>query len=86
VLVRVLHDMELNKPLYYFTVPGMVFGITGMGLGLKFLQDFYHGESLQFGPTLLMILLTLVGTFMTFTGIILHSMSRLISESKKRLD
>jgi len=86
VLVRVLHDMELNKPLYYFTVPGMVFGITGMGLGLRFLQDFYLGGGLMFGPTLLMILLTLVGTFMTFTGIILHTMSRLMSESKKRLD
>lgn len=84
VLVKVLHDMEFSKPLYYFTMPGMVFGITGIVIGLKFLQDFYLGESLSFGPTLLMILLTLVGTFMMFTGIILHSMSRMIIESKKR--
>ena len=82
VLVRVLHDMELNRPLYYFTVPGMVIGGIGTFMGLSFLRTFYHGGSLMFGPTLLMIMLFMVGTFMSFTGIILHSMSRLINESR----
>ena len=81
VLVKVLHDMELNRPLYYFTVPGIAFAAVGIGLGLTFLQAFYHGESLHFGPILLMILLTLVGSFMAFTGIILHTISRLVNES-----
>ena len=82
VLVKVLHDMELNRPLYYFTVPGIAFAAVGIGLGLTFLQAFYHGESLHFGPILLMILLTLVGSFMAFTGIILHTISRLVNESR----
>jgi hypothetical protein len=81
VLVRVLHDMELNRPLYYFTVPGMVIGGIGTFMGLSFLKTFYLGGSLMFGPTLLMIMLFMVGTFMSFTGIILHSMSRIIDES-----
>ena len=84
VLVRVLHDMELNRPLYYFTVPGMVIGGIGAFMGLSFLRTFYHGGSLMFGPTLLMIMLFMVGTFMSFTGIILHSMSRLINESRNK--
>ncbi|NJD78817.1 MAG: glycosyltransferase family 2 protein [Candidatus Methanoperedens sp.] len=83
VLVRVLEDMELNRPLYYFTAPGMVCSIIGLAMGLSFLRDFYLGGSLMFGPTLLMIVLTLIGSFMAFTGIILHSMSRMINESKK---
>ena len=83
VLVKVLYDMELNKPLYYFTMPGMVMGGIGTFMGLIFLRQFYLGGSLMFGPTLLMIMLTVVGTFMAFTGIILHSMSRLINESRK---
>jgi glycosyltransferase involved in cell wall biosynthesis len=83
VLVKILHDMELNRPLYYFTVPGMVFAVIGIGMGLQFLKDFYLGQALRFGPTLLMIMLTLVGSFMSFMGIILHSMSRLINESRK---
>jgi hypothetical protein len=84
VLVKVLYDMELNRPLYYFTVPGIVFTVLGIGMGLSFLRIFYLGGSLMFGPTLLMILLTLIGSFMAFTGIILHSMSRMIKESREK--
>jgi glycosyltransferase involved in cell wall biosynthesis len=82
VLVKVLHDMELNRPLFYFTMPGIMSTVVGIGMGLSFLETFYHGGRLNFGPTLLMILLTLIGTFMVFTGIILHSMSRLIKETR----
>ncbi|VVB84839.1 UDP-N-acetylglucosamine--dolichyl-phosphate N-acetylglucosaminyltransferase [uncultured archaeon] len=85
VMAKVLHDMELNRPLYYFTAPGMVFAAAGILMGLGFLRVFYLGGSLMFGPTLLMIMLTLVGSFMAFTGIILHSMSRMIKESKSGL-
>ncbi|MDF1557928.1 MAG: glycosyltransferase family 2 protein [ANME-2 cluster archaeon] len=80
VLVKVLQDMELKRPLYYFTVPGMVMMAFGVVLGLSFLRSFYLGGGLMFGPTLLMILIMMVGTFMAFTGIILHTMSRLINE------
>ena len=83
VLLALLHDMELRRPLYYFTVPGMVLAAVGIGMGLTFLQDFYHGESLHFGAVLLMILLTLVGSFMAFTGIILHSISRLMNNDRR---
>lgn len=82
VLVKILRDMEFNRPLYYFTVPGMVVGGIGLVLGLLYLRNFYLGGSLSFGPTLLMIMMTLVGTFMAFTGIILHSISRMIYDLK----
>ena len=82
VLVKILHDMEFNKLPHYFTVPGMVVGSTGLVLGLLYLRNFYLGGSLSFGPTLLMIMMTLVGTFMAFTGIILHSISRMIYDLK----
>lgn len=82
VLVKILHDMELRRPLYYFTLPGLLLAAVGIGMGLLFLRDFYHGAPLHFGPTLLMIMLTLVGSFSAMTGVILHSISRLLSESR----
>jgi hypothetical protein len=78
VLVRVLKDMEFHRPLYYFTLPGLVFGGVGLYLGLRSLQTFYHGGALHFGPTILMTVLMLVGTFMAFTGIMLDSMRRMM--------
>ena len=84
ILVRTLEDIELNKPLYYMTAPGMLCTMLGIGMGLNFLKNFYSGESLSFGPTLLMMALTLLGVFLAFTGIILHAVARLINENKTK--
>lgn len=86
VLLNLLQDMELRRPLYYFTVPGMLLAAVGIGIGLNLLRIFYHGGQLNYGLTMLMILTTLVGSFMAFTGIILHAISKLINQSIKRLD
>ncbi|MCJ7445834.1 MAG: hypothetical protein MUO26_15155 [Methanotrichaceae archaeon] len=83
VRVKILQDMELRRPLYYFTVPGIILAVVGIGMGLRFLQTFYHGDRLHFGLTLLMILITLIGSFMAPTGIILHSFSKMMLEFKK---
>ena len=85
-LLKLLHDMELRRPLYYFTLPGLIMATVGIGMGLDFLRAFYHGEGLSFGPTLLMIMLTLVGSFMALTGIVLHTLARLIVESRKDIE
>ena len=68
-------ELVINRPLYYFTVWRIIAAGLGIELGLGFLRKFYMGESLSFGLTLSMIMLTLIGTFMAFTGIILHSIS-----------
>ncbi len=85
VLANVIHDMELNRPLIYFTLPGAILSIIGLAMGFTFLQKFFDGGGLNFGPTLLMILFALIGTFMMFTGILLHTMSRLINENRKKV-
>ena len=85
VLVNVLHDMELRRPLFYFTVPGMLLAGAGILMGLESLRVFAHGGSLQYAPTLLMVFLTLIGSFMALTGIILHSISRILLECKSEL-
>ena len=85
ILLKVLHDMELRRPLYYFTAPGLLMAGAGILMGLEFLRIFAHGGSLQYGPTLLMVLLTLVGSFMALTGVILHSISRIMHEFKNEM-
>lgn len=85
VLLKILQDMELRRPLYYFTAPGLLMAGVGILMGLEFLRIFAHGGSLQYGPTLLMVLLTLVGSFMALTGIILHSIARIMYECKSEM-
>jgi glycosyltransferase involved in cell wall biosynthesis len=82
VLVMVLKDIEFNKPLYYFTAPGIALGVGGLYMGANFLQTFVMGGSLDFGPTMLMILFIIVGTFMALTGIMLHTVAGIARDVK----
>ena len=82
VLLMILKDIEFNKPLYYLTVPGAVLGIGGFVMGARFVHEFAMGKSLYFGPTVLMILCIIVGSFMALTGIMLHSISTILREVK----
>ena len=84
-LIKILYNRELRRPLYYCSA-GILLAAVGVGMGLDFLRVFYHGGSLAYGPTLLMILLTLVGSFLAMTGIILHSISKMMIEFKAEID
>jgi glycosyltransferase involved in cell wall biosynthesis len=83
VLVSILKDVEFKRPLYYFAIPGTFFGIIGVVMGANFLETFSRGGSLDFGPTILMVLLIIVGGFMIITGVLLHSLSTLLSDVKE---
>jgi glycosyltransferase involved in cell wall biosynthesis/CheY-like chemotaxis protein len=81
VLVKVLQDIEFNRPLYYFTFPGVVMIGIGLISGLIFFGSYLNHESSSLAATTLAALLTIAGTFIAFTGIILHSMSRMIERA-----
>ncbi|MCG2828384.1 glycosyltransferase family 2 protein [Methanothermobacter sp. K4] len=78
VFLRIIGDIELKRPLYYFTLPGLLIGLTGAVLALIFIRDYVTGVSVNMGPTIVAVMLTLFGTFFMFTGIILDSVRRMI--------
>ena len=81
VLVKILQDMEFNRPLYYFTFPGLIMIIIGLLSSMLFFADYLGGGSHSLATTILAALLTVFGTFISFTGIILHSMGKMIDKT-----
>jgi hypothetical protein len=79
--MMVLKDIEFNRLLYYLTVPGSIPGIIGLIMGVIFLREFILGKNLYFESTMLMVL-CIVGSFMALIGILLHSMSVLLRETR----
>jgi len=82
VFVHLMQDMEFNRPLYYFVLPGLILIVLGLTLGLFFFGsylDHHYVSSLL--PTVMAAMVGLGGLFIAFTGIILHSMSRLIERN-----
>ena len=82
VLLGILREIEFKKPLYLLTLPGIILLILGFGSGLFSMNIWIEKGYLPFGPTLLMIFVTLIGVFGVFTGIILHSISGLFQNMK----
>jgi len=83
VLSNVFNEMEFSKPLYCFTLPGLLLVAGGLHMTLNFLQAPYHGESLGLGLTiLLLLLLAFFGIVMAFTGVLLHSIAGFIRYKK----
>lgn len=80
VLVKILREIELKRPLFYFTIPGLILTALGLIIGVNLLQIVAAGGQLPFGPTLFVMIAILVGIFSAFSGIILHSMARLSFE------
>ncbi|MGZ4857100.1 MAG: glycosyltransferase family 2 protein [Methanobacteriaceae archaeon] len=81
VLVSLIQDMEFNRPLYYFTLPGIILMAIGMILGLTFFSQYLAGVMTTLLPTTLAALVTVFGAFIAFTGLILHSVSRMITRT-----
>jgi len=89
VLMRIINEIEFKRPLYYFTLPGIIMTIVGLVLGLNFFGAYisHSAHSIEFAPsaayslapTILAILLTCCGGFLALTGIILDAMSRMFS-------
>jgi glycosyltransferase involved in cell wall biosynthesis len=84
VLLRLLQDMEFNRPLYYFTLPGMILIIFGLIYGFYAFGEYLGGATKSLAPTTIAALITLIGTFIGFTGLILHSISRMIRRELRR--
>ena len=81
VLVKLMQDMEFNRPLYYFVLPGVILIGLGLTLGLYFFGSYLNHEMTSLLPTVMAAMVGLGGLFIAFTGIILHSMSRLIERN-----
>ena len=79
VLMRVINDLEFQRPLYYFTLPGAIIIIAGVILGFMFFGNYLDKTTTSLLPTVLAIMMTLAGGFLAFTGIILDSMTRMIN-------
>ncbi len=81
VLLKVVQQMEFQRPMYYYTFPGTVLLVLGLIFGYIFLSKYLGGQISSLTPTTLAALLTIGGGFIMFTGIILHSMNRLIDRA-----
>jgi glycosyltransferase involved in cell wall biosynthesis len=81
VLVNIIDEMKFNRPIYYYTFPGFLLIGVGLVLGSIFFTDYIVGNSQSLTPATFAALITIFGAFISFTGIILQSVSGMIDRS-----
>lgn len=75
ILKTIVNDIEINKSLYLYAVPGFALATCGFYMGVKFLEAFLLGtEVFYFWPVFLMVFLSVAGVYMTVRGIVKHSL------------
>ena len=83
VLIQIIDDLQFQRPLFYFTLPGAIITLAGIILGLMFFGDYLARSSdniaSSLAPSILAIMMTLAGGFLALTGILLDSMSKMIN-------
>lgn len=71
---NLLQDIEENKPLYFYSVPGFGLATCGLYMGFKFLEGFLLGiANVELWSSFLMIFLAFSGIYLTIRGIVMHS-------------
>ncbi|MGB9940833.1 glycosyltransferase family 2 protein [Methanosarcina sp.] len=83
VLKTLVKDIEVNKPLYFYAVPGFALATCGFYMGLKFLEAIILGiENLHYWPVFLMTFLSVAGVYMTIRGIVIHSLVEVTTQTE----
>ena len=83
VLVGIITEIEYKHPLMYIGIPGVILLGAGLVNSLYVLSSYNSGGALPFGPTILMLLLLVLGFLGVSTALNLHAMTRLVNEIKK---
>ncbi len=80
VLNGILRLVGQHRPLLFFGVPGAVVLLTGLLWGAYVVEIYSVAHTLAVGYALISVLLSIIGIFSLFTGIILHSIRALLNE------
>ena len=92
VLKRFINDLQFQRYLFYFALPGVLITLVGIVLGFIFFGDYLARSSLMvpsisysLAPTIFAMMMTLVGGFLALTGIILNSIEKSNYNSQNRV-
>ncbi len=76
VFTRIIAMISERKPLFFFGLGGLILVILGLIAGGRVLQILDASGALPVGTALVSVLLSIIGAFSIFTGIILHVLAR----------
>lgn len=84
VLGSVIREIRSEHPLLYFGVSGLMMTIIGVVFGLYAVQQYISFKALPFGPSLLAVMLTVLGILFILVGLILNAISQMVLDRQNQ--
>ncbi len=79
ILNGLLRMVGQNRPLLFFSVPGMFILVAGLLLAIAVVDRYYQSEKLATGTAIISMTLCVIGSLTIFTGVILHTIRAYLS-------
>ena len=80
VLMNTLKYVSIKHPIQFYGIPGIVLIISGIILGGIFLDAYLNQQIVFYGSLLASVVLFLLGSILSVTGVILFSMANLMRD------
>jgi len=84
VLNSVLRSVRTEHPLLYFGVGGFLMTVIGVIFGLYSIQQYIDVRALPFGPSLIAVMLTVLGILCVLVGLVLSAISEMVLNGDRR--
>jgi glycosyltransferase involved in cell wall biosynthesis len=84
VLGSIIRSVRSEHPLLYFGVSGAILTIASIILWIYSIQQYAETHALPFGPTLLAVVMTVLGILFILVGLILNAISELAKDRGSR--
>lgn len=85
VLNGILKLVGRHRPFLFFSVPGMILLLIGLGFGLYVTQIYLATQTLAIGYAFVTVLAGVIGMLALFTGLLLHSIRGAFLDLERRL-
>lgn len=86
VLGSIIRSVRSEHPLLYFGVSGAILTIASIILWVYAVQQYTEAHALPFGPTLLAVVMTVLGILFILVGLILNAISELAKDKNGRVN
>jgi len=80
VFATTMKYVSIRHPLLFYGLPGIILFLSGIGVGISFIDAYLYQQQIFYGSLLGSILLILIGSILLLAAVLLYSMANLMRD------
>ena len=80
VFATTMKYVSIRHPLLFYGLPGIILFLSGIGIGMSFIDAYLYQQQIFYGSLLGSILLILIGSILLLAAVLLYSMANLMRD------